>query len=424
MKWLLSMIHRGKDRLLIPPFRYSDIPRIARDIRLPDLPRIPISDDNGIHFLSKLYAIYQQKSVPYLLSPNTSPGMSAECERLCRDNPPVGDEGMVVFTSGTSGGVCKGVRLSHDNIASHIEMLREHVPPTMLGSDDRTAPVLPWTHCYGILGECFSVMDRLGTMKTSSSMMGWFYSIHTHHPTVLFVVPRILDVVLHRDRFLRRHLSRETRRRLWFGSALRYIVSGGATLPVRTEKEMMDELGVRVLQGYGCSEMSPMISLKTRYDDVGTDAGRLLPRVQIRFGDDDEIFVRGPNRFMGYLGEESLAPDAWHATGDIGYLTNDSTLSIIRRKSSRVKLSNGKFTDLDLLQRQIEMVIDRRVCVWEKEGSLHGVVVCPSHGTIRVLKERWGWVIWYARNEPLGIADGTLTLKGEACRPVLRNKYY
>jgi len=422
MKWFLSLIRRGKDRICIAPYRYSDIPRLARDIRLPKEARIPITEHNGIHFLARLYAIYQQNSVPYLFSHKLMPDARAECERLCRENPPVEDEGMVVFTSGTSAGTRRGVRLSHDNIASHIEMIREHVPPATLGPDDRTAPILPWTHCYGLLGECFSVMDRLGTMKTSSTMMGWFYAIHTHHPTILFVVPRILEVVLQRDRVLRKRLSVETRRRLWFGPTIQFLVSGGAALPTRIEKEMRDELGVRVLQGYGCSEMSPMISLQTGLGDDGVNVGPLLPGVEARFSDDNEILVRGPNRFMGYLGEETMPSDVWYHTGDVGYMSSDR-LNIIGRKSSRVKLSNGKFIDVDVLQRQVETMVDRRVCVWERGGLLHGVVMCPTWGTIRLLRERWGWVVWHSRDKPLDIADGTLTIKGEACRPVLMEMY-
>jgi long-chain acyl-CoA synthetase len=330
---------------------------------------------------------------------------------------------MVVFTTGTSTGVCKGVRLSHDNLESHLDMLRNHVSEDLLGPNDRTAPILPWTHCYGLFGECVSVMDRKGTMKTSSGILGWSYAIHTHHPTVLFVVPRLLELILERDRMLRKHFSRDTRKWLWFGPSIRFLVSGGAGLPENIHREMRDEIGVNVLQGYGCSEMSPMISLQISNDPF-SNAGTLLPRIEIKFGEDGEIMTRGPNRFMGYLGKEELGPDMWYATGDIGFLSADNRLYITGRKSSHVKLSNGKFLDVDVLQTQITNAVNVRVCIWERGGSLYGVAVCPSNtDTMRTLRERWRWIEWYCREKPLNTNDGTMTLKGEPSRAALMKIY-
>ena len=131
-----------------------------------------------------------------------------------------------------------------------------------------------------------------------------------------------------------------------FGGRVQTFVSGGAPLGMDTA-EWFADVGIRILEGYGLTETSPVIGLNTpqKYR-IGT-VGPVLGNVEVRFAADGELEVRGPSVFRGYWNKpketaESFTEDGWLKTGDIGKIDADGFLSITDRKKELLKTSGGK----------------------------------------------------------------------------------
>jgi long-chain acyl-CoA synthetase len=200
-------------------------------------------------------------------------------------------------------------------------------------------------------------------------------------------------------------------------------VSGGAALDTPLFHELATELKVDVYQGYGCSEMSPMISLqKTPSAD---HAGPLLPSLEVCFSEEDhELLVRGPNRFMGYLGQPALPPQEYYRTGDTGILNHEGCLVITGRKGGTVKLSNGRFVSLDHVQDQLIKSVSglEQACVWVQGGYLYGV----GYGHDVLQSDIDGFrlnIRFKLLQKPFTVPDGTLTIKGQPRRGAIRALY-
>jgi long-chain acyl-CoA synthetase len=131
-----------------------------------------------------------------------------------------------------------------------------------------------------------------------------------------------------------------------FGGRVKTFVSGGAPLGMDTARWFAD-VGIRVLEGYGLTETSPVIALNyPEATRIGT-VGKVLSNVEVRFAADGELEVRGPSVFTGYWNKpqetaESFTPDGWLKTGDIGQMDGDGFLSITDRKKELLKTSGGK----------------------------------------------------------------------------------
>ena len=131
-----------------------------------------------------------------------------------------------------------------------------------------------------------------------------------------------------------------------FGGRVKWFVSGGAPLGMDTAGWFAD-VGIRILEGYGLTETSPVIALNTPQNyRIGT-VGPVLANVEVRFAADGELEVRGPSVFKGYWNKpketaESFTEDGWLMTGDIGNMDVDGFLSITDRKKELLKTSGGK----------------------------------------------------------------------------------
>ncbi|HWG17338.1 MAG TPA: long-chain fatty acid--CoA ligase [Acidobacteriaceae bacterium] len=131
-----------------------------------------------------------------------------------------------------------------------------------------------------------------------------------------------------------------------FGGRVRTFVAGGAPLGMDTAGWFAD-VGIRILEGYGLTETSPVIALNYPHAArIGT-VGKLVPGVEVRHAADGEVEVRGRNIFPGYWNKpqetaESFTPDGWLKTGDIGATDADGFLSITDRKKELLKTSGGK----------------------------------------------------------------------------------
>lgn len=408
-RWMNRLIQTRGCKLFCDSYSFEDLGRLSRAIDSPKNTRIVISEANGINLLAKIKSAWDAGSTPVLISPKLDPFIKATCiAKLDTERAP--NEAMIVFTSATSSLMPKGVILTHSNLESHLSMLDQHVPQRFLSASDRTIPMLPWTHCYGLMGECFSMMERGGRMFTGN----YFFQANLRHPTVLFIVPKILEKFLEMNQKLSPYLNVWKRTRLLFGRKIRYLVSGGAPLSDDLIMRCNEELILDIYQGYGCSEMSPMISLETEFPN--TQGSELLPGIQLKF-EGEEILVNGPNRFYGYLGEPPLPPDEFYRTGDLGRFVSENRLEIVGRSACHVKLKNGYFIDLSYEEERIKKLLGTQfVSLWEDKGELRGVVygstanVPPITGLMKI------------ETKPT-LENGMLTIKGEMRRQELKRLY-
>ena len=151
-----------------------------------------------------------------------------------------------------------------------------------------------------------------------------------------------------------------------------FFVSGGAYLQPALAKAW-EEIGFRVLQGYGATECSPIISVTRMHDSVPYDSvGRPLPGVEVRIAGDQEILVCGPNVADGYWKNAEATAAAfqngWYHTGDLGYFDEKGNLYLKGRKKNLIVLANG----LNVYPEDIENVLQRDAAL--KDGIVFGVM--------------------------------------------------
>ncbi len=295
-----------------------------------------------------------------------------------------------IYTSGTTGEP-KGVLLTHRNISSNINALRELFP---IGSDDVSLSFLPWAHSFGQTCELHCLMSYGAAIGIAESLSTILDNLAEVRPTLLFSVPRtfhrvhdaILKTVnhgnrLHRSLFDRmRRVSREKRQqtssgrpsfstnlelslldklvrsklRDRFGGRLKFAFSGGAALSPEVG-ELIDDLGLTIYEGYGLTETSPVaITNSPRGRKLGS-VGRPLPGVTVKllpneFAPDGEgeLVIYGPNVMQGYHDrpdENALAftADGGFRTGDIGRVDDEGFVYVTGRIKDHFKLENGKY---------------------------------------------------------------------------------
>jgi long-chain acyl-CoA synthetase len=205
-------------------------------------------------------------------------------------------------------------------------------------------------------------------------------------PTHLAAVPRFYEKLL---TAVSSPDPGETGRRLRrvFGPRLDYLSSGGAPLP-NPVAEAYHAAGLMLLQGYGLTESSPVISFNTRsHHKLGT-VGRPLPGVEVRIAADGEILTRGPHVMKGYWKDPRATTEAirdgWLYTGDLGALDADGFLSITGRKKELLVLSSGKKVVPSHLEGLLmsDPYIDQAVVCGEGRNFLTALLV-PHWGNVR-----------------------------------------
>jgi long-chain acyl-CoA synthetase len=271
----------------------------------------------------------------------------------------------IVFTSGTTGDP-KGAMLTHRNLASNARSLLEVFS---LKPNERLLSVLPLSHLFeqtvGFLTPLLAGASVVYPISRQPSVL--VRTFREFRATMLLIVPqglKLLDNAIERrvdatgrratfeklHRWARR-LPPPLRRLLFrpvlgqFGGRLRTIAVGGAAMDVELAARW-DEMGLEVLQGYGATEMAPVLTFtRPERNRVGT-VGEAIPGVELRLADDGEVIARGPNRFAGYWQDPeataaAIDADGWYHTGDLGELDGEGMLTLRGRKKDMLVLSDG-----------------------------------------------------------------------------------
>jgi long-chain acyl-CoA synthetase len=267
------------------------------------------------------------------------PRVEAELRRREKALQP-DDLATIMYTSGTTGNP-KGVMLTHDNLLSNAVstwQLSEMTPDTVVLN------WLPFSHIYARTIDHYQLLVGGVTVCLAESADTLVQNLEDVRPTNMASVPRFYEKVL---TAVASADPAETGRRLRkvFGPRIDWLSSGGAPLPVAIA-QAYHAAGLLVLQGYGLTESSPVISFnRKRHYKIDT-VGLPIPGVEVRIADDGEILSRGPHIMKGYWNNPDATAatvrDGWLYTGDLGELDADGFLKITGRKKELMVLSSGK----------------------------------------------------------------------------------
>jgi len=286
------------------------------------------------------------------------------------------DLATIIYTSGTTG-VPKGAMLTHGNLASNISY---SLSDFSVGDGHISISFLPLAHVTARHVD-FAMLYRGVTLAYVSFQEQLLQALTEVRPTIFVGVPRMYEKIhvnvdqkargvkrsiynwalsvgkTHRDEIVagRRPAAWSwkladrllySKIRAGIGGRAELFISGGAPLG-RETAEWYADIGIRIHEGYGLTETSPVIAVNNpKAHKLGT-VGKPLPNVEARIAEDGELLVRGPSVFKGYWNKpeetKNAFVDGWFKTGDIGNIDADGFLSITDRKKDLIKTSGGKF---------------------------------------------------------------------------------
>lgn len=308
--------------------------------------------------------------------------------RRTPDGPQVDPDetAVLLYTSGTSG-VPKGVCQTYRNLRSDIDGAIERA---RLTADHRFLGVLPLFHSFGLTAMLL-VPVRLGASVhylPRFSPQQVFEATRRRRPSVTMMIASMYSALLRTKSGGREDLA-----------SIQYAVSGGEALPDAMHAAFLDRFGVDILQGYGMTEASPVVSLNVPWANrIGT-VGQAIPGIEVAAFDDDgrrlpadgvgELRVRGPIVMKGYYKKEAetraaITDDGWYLTGDMGRLDAEGYIAITGRKKEMI-IVGGE----NVYPREIESVLERHPQVAEasvigqhdaSRGEVVVAFVCPKEG--------------------------------------------
>ena len=282
----------------------------------------------------------------------------------------------IVYTSGTTG-KSKGVMLSHNNIASNVDAVRQAISIT---NQDTCLSFLPLAHVFERTVGYYCMLFAKGTICYAQNVNTLSEDFLNARPSIFVGVPllydRISDSVYKKARYIKKLLlklalstgmkycyqgDRSLLTRLkWFltkplvinkihaklGGNLRMLVSGGAALSAKTNI-FFESLDFKIIEGYGLTETSPVIACNRLEKRKVSSIGLPLDGQEIKLSSDKELLVKGQNVMQGYYNSpeqtaEIIDKDGWLHTGDLASIDEDGFIKIIGRKKEIIVLNNGK----------------------------------------------------------------------------------
>jgi long-chain acyl-CoA synthetase len=339
----------------------------------------------------------------------------------------------LIYTSGTTGNP-KGVMLTHNNLLSNVLACEPRLP---VDSSGKSLSFLPVCHVFermllylyqytGVSIYFAESMDTIGD------------NLKEIQPNVFTAVPRLLEKVF--DKIIAKGEALSgIKKKLFFwavklggeydvrgksgwykfklgiarklifskwqealGGKVEAIACGSAALQPRLARMFM-AAGIEVMEGYGLTETSPVISVNCKNGNqvyIGT-TGTVIDKVEVMIADDGEILVKGPNVMIGYYNQEDLTrevidSDGWFHTGDIGTFVEGKFLKITDRKKEIFKTSGGKYIAPQVMENKFKesRFIEQIMVIGENE-KMPAAFIVPD---IEYIKE-------WAKNNKLELGE-------------------
>jgi len=337
----------------------------------------------------------------------------------------------LIYTSGTTGDP-KGVMLTHNNLTSNIRASADCIPFT---KEDRVLSFLPLCHSYERMAGYYTALACGATIAYAEGIETVRSNLLEVRPTVVTTVPRLFERMYKRitkqisdGSFIRKNLFRWALRvgrahtsasrngavnplhslKHWIADALvfkkirkqtggriKFFASGGAALAPELG-EFFETVGIPIIEGYGMTESSPVITVNRIEDYKFGTVGKPIPNVEVRIAEDGEILARGPNVMKGYWKDDAatrkvIDAEGWLHTGDIGLFDEDGFLVVTDRKKHLFVSSGGK----NIAPQHIENLflqsdlIDQFILIGDGRMFLTALIV-PKFEALTGLAKRLG----------------------------------
>lgn len=376
--------------------------------------------------LKDLYVFDQIEGMPHwskLLEARKDENDAVVKDRMSKVQGP--DMATIIYTSGTTGNP-KGVMLSHNNLLSNSEACIPRIPAD---NNSKVLSFLPVCHVYERMLHYLYI--RLGcSIHFAESMDTIGENIKEVKPEVFTAVPRLIEKVF--DKIMAKgdelsgikrklffwavelaedyeitgkgawyNLKLSIARKLIFskwqealGGNVRAIASGSAALQPRLAR-IFFAAGIPVLEGYGLSETSPVVSVNCFKNGIRFGSvGPLIEDVEAKIAEDGEILVKGPNVMMGYYQlpdktAEAIDEDGWFHTGDIGEFVEGKFLKITDRKKEIFKTSGGKYIIPQAMENKFkESRFIEQIMVMGEGKKYPCALIVPNYEFVKEWAER------------------------------------
>ncbi|MDB4533224.1 AMP-dependent synthetase/ligase, partial [Vicingaceae bacterium] len=302
------------------------------------------------------------------------------------------DLATLIYTSGTTGNP-KGVMLSHENLVSNVLASEERLP---VGDNQRGLSFLPLCHVFERMIDYLYIYKSV-SIYYAESIEAIGENLKEVKPHIFGTVPRLLEKVY--DKIVAKGTDLSGVKKILFfwaldlglkydplvsggafynfklkiankiifskwrealGGNVMAVASGGAALQPRLSR-IFTAAGIPVLEGYGLTETSPVISVNSLLPQgtmIGS-VGKPLKNVEVKIAEDGEILVKGPSIMLGYYNQpeltaEVLCADGYFSTGDIGVLVDNKYLKITDRKKEIFKTSGGKYIAPQVMENKFK----------------------------------------------------------------------
>jgi len=383
------------------------------------------------------------------------------------------DLASIIYTSGTTGEP-KGVMLTNRNFLANIDSIHAMID---IFPDDTFLSFLPLSHIFERTAGSYLPILSGASIAYAESIKALANNMREVQPTILISVPKIFEVFqekiiggiekkhpLVRQLFYRYLPHQKNSLMRWvfdrliykkirhvFGGKLRLAVSGGASIHERI-LHFYNNIGICLIEGYGMTETSPVISVNLPgTTKIGT-VGRPIDGVTVNIAPDNEICVKGENVTPGYWNNDEATralfdEDGWMRTGDLGRMDSDNFLTIIGRKKELIVTTSGK----NITPTAIENILNMSPFIYQSFVAGHGkdylvALIVPDKEAIKnyfekddvdtysVIKKEIGKVNselmihekiakFYILQRPFTIEDDELTPTLKIRRDIIEEKY-
>lgn len=328
----------------------------------------------------------------------------------------------MLFTSGTTS-MSKCVMLCHKNICTNVEQCSERLP---IGPGDSLLSFLPIHHTFECTAGFVYPMANGATIAYCEGLRHIVPNLKEFKPTLMVGVPTLFESMYKKvwkniedggrakkvkfaiklSKFLLK-LKIDIRKKVFkqihdtVGGNLKFFVSGAAGISPEVIRGF-DDFGITILQGYGLTETSPVVSVENLQNRRFCSVGKALERLEVKLDDMNEegigeIMVKGDTVMLGYYENEEATKEVlskgWFRTGDLGRIDEDGFIYITGRKKDVIVLKNGK----NVFPEELEVLINNQI-EFVKESMVYGAIIEDNEVELRAkivydkeaLKEKHG----------------------------------